>query len=644
MHISYYSVIGILAIIVHLIINYEMFLKIDKKDNFAEKDFRRYSLTVFLYYITDVLWGFFESLGQTKLLYADTILYYIAMALSVVCCCRYIISFLNLNKTFKRVLNSFGNLFCIAEFTLLVINIFTPVFFYIDSEGDYYPGAYRHIALIIQIVMFAVITLISFIVTLAKKSNTPKRNITISLFGFSMTVTIFVQTFYPLLPLYSIGLMIGTCVLHVFIQEDIKKQQYNALESMAAVFYSMHIINLIDDTVDEYTASHEVKEIVNHKHGATEMMKQVMSQTTSNEHVELALDFTDLSTLADRMVNKKIISAEFIGNRIGWFKASFIAMETDENNKPTKIIYATRIIDEEKKYQEKLIRTTQTDEMTGVLNRRAYEENIYETNDIPQHDYFIYISIDVNGLKVVNDSQGHMAGDELIIGVSQCMKKSLGPYGKLYRIGGDEFVATLFCDNNEIKKILADFDKSIANWKGKIIDNISVSYGWISKEEMPDATVRQLSAIAEERMYKAKSEHYRKQGMDRRGQQDAHKALCELYTKILRINITDDTYQIVNMDASEQTADKGFADKISEWLYAFGKSGQVHEEDLNEYLNVTNLDYMKKYFKEDKTSLSVIYRRRYDDGFKRVMMEIIPTADYSNDNQTLFLYVKNIDK
>lgn len=53
---------------------------------------------------------------------------------------------------------------------------------------------------------------------------------------------------------------------------------------------------------------------------------------------------------------------------------------------------------------------------------------------------------------------------------------------------------------------------------------------------------------------------------------------------------------------------------------------------------------MKKYFKEDKTALSVIYRRRFDDVFKPVMMEIISTSDYSNDNQTLLLYIKNIDK
>ena len=53
---------------------------------------------------------------------------------------------------------------------------------------------------------------------------------------------------------------------------------------------------------------------------------------------------------------------------------------------------------------------------------------------------------------------------------------------------------------------------------------------------------------------------------------------------------------------------------------------------------------MPKLYIKDKTSHSVFYRRKYGDRYKKVMMEMIPAGDYSDDNQTLFLYVKNIDK
>lgn len=425
---------------------------------------------------------------------------------------------------------------------------------------------------------------------------------------------------------------------------DEKNEYYATLGSLGDIFYSMHVLNLTDDTATEFNANAKVREVVNHRHGAIEMMVQVMSELTADEYRERALEFTDLTTLADRMKNKKIISCQLIGKNTGWFLASFITMEKDDAGKPTKVIYTTRVIDEEKRHEEKLIKKSQTDELTGLLNRRAYEEDIYEHNDAPDADEFTYVSLDVNGLKIINDTKGHMAGDELIIGACQCMKKSLGSYGKLYRIGGDEFVAILFCNAQKVKAILEDFDEIIANWKGKLIDGLSISYGWISWDEGATLSVRQLGAIAEKRMYDSKAEHYKKMGVDRRGQQDAHKALCNLYTKILKINVTDDSYQIINMDTSEQTLDKGFSDKISEWLASFGTIGQVHPDDLDEYLSKTNLEYMKQYFAGNKTSLHIFYRRKYEDTYKQVMMEIIPANDYSDANQSLFLYVKDIDK
>lgn len=423
-----------------------------------------------------------------------------------------------------------------------------------------------------------------------------------------------------------------------------KNEYYSTLGTLEGIFYSMHVINLLEDTTVEFNSRDDIRKIVNHQHGAVDMMRKVMDATMVDEYKDAALVFTDLTTLPDRMKNKKLISKQLVGKNSGWIVASFITMEQDKEGRPTKVIFTTRVIDEEKKQEESLIKKSHTDELTGLLNRRAYEEDIYAHNDTPEEDEFIYVSLDVNGLKLINDTKGHMAGDELIIGACQCMKKCFGPYGKLYRIGGDEFVAIAFCSQKKLKEILDDFDETMEKWSGKFIDELSISYGYVSKKEMPGLSVRQLSAIAEQRMYASKDEHYKKTGLDRRGQKDAHKALCDLYTKILKINLSDDTYQIVNMDVNEQTLEKGFSDSISGWLESFGKSGQVHEDDLDEYIKYTNPEYMKDYFSGDKTSLHIFYRRKFEDGFKQVMMEIIPANDYSKENQSLFLYVKNIDK
>lgn len=70
----------------------------------------------------------------------------------------------------------------------------------------------------------------------------------------------------------------------------------------------------------------------------------------------------------------------------------------------------------------------------------------------------------------------------------------------------------------------------------------------------------------------------------------------------------------------------------------------MHPDDLEEYLEKTNISYLEEYFSKGKTSLHVFYRRKYEDEYKQVMMEVIPANDYSDENQSFFLYVKNIDK
>lgn len=291
-----------------------------------------------------------------------------------------------------------------------------------------------------------------------------------------------------------------------------------------------------------------------------------------------------------------------------------------------------------------LYQASVTDNLTGLPNRRAYEEDIQALNTNTYTENFVYLSMDVNELKIANDNLGHAAGDELLIGAASCMRRCFGAYGKIYRTGGDEFTAILYVSENQLSWIRDDFENVLTEWKGSLVDKVSVSYGYVTGKEAAGKNIHDVSILADKRMYESKSNYYRQKGVDRRGRKEAHVALCELYTKILKINITDDTFQMVNVETSEQTVEKGFSNTISGWLSGFGKTGQVHPDDLEDYLAKTNLDYMREYFKRDKTSLTFFYRRKFPEGYKRSMIEIIPASDYQKDNQSLFLYVKRIDK
>lgn len=293
---------------------------------------------------------------------------------------------------------------------------------------------------------------------------------------------------------------------------------------------------------------------------------------------------------------------------------------------------------------ERLLRKASlTDNLTGLYNRRAYMEDTARFSSKYPSD-FVYLALDVNGLKTVNDNIGHAAGDEIIAGAAECIKKVWGEYGNVYRIGGDEFTALVNIPRDQFDRVVDEFENVVASWHGTLVDTFTISLGFVRAEEVQGVSLHEVSVLADKRMYIAKAAFYKKKGVDRRKQFEAHAALCNLYSKILKINITEDSYLIINMDENEQTEAKGFSNTISGWLTGFGRSGQVHEDDLSEYLRLTDINYLREYFQKGKKTISVSYHRKYEDGYKQVVMEMIPTNEYRNDNQELFLYVKPIDK
>ena len=86
-----------------------------------------------------------------------------------------------------------------------------------------------------------------------------------------------------------------------------------------------------------------------------------------------------------------------------------------------------------------LSRLAYHDGLTDMLNRTSYMEEIKNISSNGYPELLVAI-FDVNNLKFVNDTYGHIKGDELIKSVADCLQNNLSDLGKCYRIGGDEFV------------------------------------------------------------------------------------------------------------------------------------------------------------------------------------------------------------
>jgi diguanylate cyclase (GGDEF)-like protein len=168
--------------------------------------------------------------------------------------------------------------------------------------------------------------------------------------------------------------------------------------------------------------------------------------------------------------------------------------------------------------KEEMFYKANADQLTGLYNRRAYEDYITECNDTPPEDNFVFVSMDVNGLKPVNDNLGHAAGDELLTGAAGCMKHCMGQYGNIYRTGGDEFIAIIFANDRQLHDIKRNFKAATTRWSGKHVKTLSVSCGFVAKRELVGkVSIHEMADIADKRMYEAKERFYKKHpGYERR--------------------------------------------------------------------------------------------------------------------------------
>lgn len=153
------------------------------------------------------------------------------------------------------------------------------------------------------------------------------------------------------------------------------------------------------------------------------------------------------------------------------------------------------------------------DQMTGLQNRRAYEEKTdqYKKN-MPSG--CCVVMADINGLKQMNDNRGHDAGDELIVGAAECLRQSFHHDEWIYRIGGDEFCVITDGTAENVEECLKQLEIAGSQWKGNHVNGISISYGYAADKEFDDFD--SMVKAADERMYAFKSNYYRITGKDRR--------------------------------------------------------------------------------------------------------------------------------
>ena len=230
----YLALIGLLAILILLLVNYDILFQYGKTQNLpAIKMYRRFLFAVLAYYITDTLWGVFSELNLFNLLFANVVIYYIVMAAGILTWTRYVVTYLGEEHKFGKFLLWTGRIFFVVITLASLASISTPVLFWFDDAGEYHACPARYAQLIFQIVLFLLTTAYTFSAMLRLEGTIKKRHRTICFFGLVITVALILQLEFLFIPMYTIGYMLGTCLLHTFvISERMEEYRRASLESL----------------------------------------------------------------------------------------------------------------------------------------------------------------------------------------------------------------------------------------------------------------------------------------------------------------------------------------------------------------------------------------------------------------------------
>lgn len=138
------------------------------------------------------------------------------------------------------------------------------------------------------------------------------------------------------------------------------------------------------------------------------------------------------------------------------------------------------------------------DALTNTFNRNTFYSDIEKYNS----KITSVISIDMNDLKIINDTYGHTGGDKALFSISKLLLDIDKKYARVYRVGGDEFAVLCFYPNKEdVKKYIEEAKERLSKTK------YTCSFGYVINN---NKDINQLYKEADKKMYKEKEQYHKK--------------------------------------------------------------------------------------------------------------------------------------
>ena len=187
--------------------------------------------------------------------------------------------------------------------------------------------------------------------------------------------------------------MIGTLLIsflkmrNSFIKSN-KEAKLSSYSSLSKIYISMHLVDVQTKRYHTVKMTDQIVEYLGKdfkKMGEYEIrddfcghIKTIAEKMCIESQLQEVLEFVDISTLEERLLEESSITYEFIDKISGWCRSRFIPVDYDENGRLLHVLFCIECIEKEKKRENRLISLAQTDLMTGLCNRGSGEKRITE--------------------------------------------------------------------------------------------------------------------------------------------------------------------------------------------------------------------------------------------------------------------------
>lgn len=289
-------------------------------------------------------------------------------------------------------------------------------------------------------------------------------------------------------------------LIHAFSQMtylNVDLESCNTMEELFLVAYK-YTFNFQYDSMFvcmcDHTKSTEV--ISGAEHYTEQMILKAVFSTTKGSK------FCD-----EKFERRNLLPEEYLNPKMAFFLfplhyknhcMGYIVLQTQELESLRRffvawLLYFSNFLDKVRMYQEhhELMEFRQlsiTDEMTGLHNRREMEKILrlkYHEMKIDKNKFYV-MSVDMDGLKCINDTYGHLEGDKALCAFADILKRISNVNISCARVGGDEFTVCVATEDEEyVRKIEEDIQTRIAHYNktsGKPYE-ISASIGFARCDE-----------------------------------------------------------------------------------------------------------------------------------------------------------------